>query len=192
MMRAMWERRRRGQAAIELALVAPVLIALSLGIFDLGRFVAQQSVVTGMAYAGLQTANASASSDVAAAIRSESEGRTVSPTAWGNGNASGTAACQTGETCGDSNSNNPCAAGSAWWSVAGTTACYSMGTCTLSGSTCTVSNWGLAYASRPIAGTSDVLVIKVVLKFTPITPFVSSVAGSVFYVSSTQEQSQTY
>ena len=187
-MKKNWRQRRSGQAAIEFALVAPVLIALALGIFDLGRFIGQQSIATSMAYAGIQEAAPSSGSgfaNISSAIVTEANNASVPNTsaAWGAVYPGGLDDCKGGHVCGD-----PSQCASSYFSGS-IVACFSYGDCASVGSSCNPgATWGTLTAP-PAAGA--VAVIKVVIKFTPITPFVKSVAGAIFYLNSTQEQEIT-
>lgn len=188
-------RRRGGQALVEAALALPVLLTLALGTFDLGHIVADRTVVTAEANAGATQAVTSQTSDVGTAIRNAST-TLASATQWGNGNSGSADDCATASPahpCGDT---GQCASGSAWWNTAGTVGCFSLGHCTLvtgATSTCTPAAWGDLQSARPTAGGTTQLVVRVVIRFTPVTPFVKNLQPTgKLYVSDTLVSQQTY
>jgi Flp pilus assembly protein TadG len=192
-------RRRRGnsgQAVTEFAVVVPFLLLLAIGVFDLGHFVSDQAIATGEAAAGITVAIQSQNSDVGIPIRAETGGIDVANDAatWGPGFTGGADDCTGVKPCGDPSA---CVSGSAYW-TSGVVACYSVGYChinnALSPPTCDVGvgNWGATSSTRPAPGAGDEIVVRVALKFTPASAYISSVAGASLYVTRTVVSQQTY
>ncbi len=189
----------RGQALVEAALGLPIIVTLAFVTFDLGRIVADQGIVINEVNVGITKAVASQNGDVGTVIRNESNSAIVTATQWGNGNSGSANDCQGTHPCGDNNTNNPCASGSAWW-TAGVTGCYSVGTCTITTgaiSTCGSYAWGLTSSTgaspRPVAGAGNSIAVRVVLRFPVVTPFLTRLQPSGYvYVTKTIIGRQVY
>jgi hypothetical protein len=162
-------RRDRGQALVEFALIAPVLIVFVLLTVDVSRAFWESIDAAGAARAGARMGVISDTSDIGSALRDEpNSGIPDTVAAWGSvgpGTAQGT--CTTAaQVCGDPN-------GCASTSFSGAQfACFAVRTCVLSGgdlgSCSSYGPWGF----RPVAGGHG-LQIRVVIKFPPVTPALS-------------------
>ncbi len=180
-MRASRRPRSRGQALVEMVLILPVLVMLMLGAADLGRAFYLNIEVAGASRAGMRTGVITASNDVGNAVRREAYNAIDNSAAvWGTTGPSGTYdGCNkpTGP-CGDPTG---CAPGA----FQGTQlACFAVRTCHIQGAACASYD---AWGSRAAAGTFDQAVqVRVVYKFTPVTPLVASLTGTngVFYLTS--------
>ncbi|GAC1344238.1 MAG: hypothetical protein NVSMB29_17700 [Candidatus Dormibacteria bacterium] len=175
--------RSRGQAAVEFALLAPLLILLAVGTFDMGTTVADTAVVAGQVRAGLRTVQNNVTTDVGASVRGEDTPSIVNNVAnWGatgTGNTNDCDPTQVTHNCGDPQG---CVATSTHWTTPGGAgapnpiACFAVTYCYYSGTppagevSCPVPatrSWG----TRPVASTTNVsIVLRVVIKFTPATP----------------------
>jgi Flp pilus assembly protein TadG len=171
----------RGQATVEFAFLAPVVVLVMLGAIDLSRGFYQDIQITGAARSGVRSGVASSSSDIGDAIRSEpNSGIPNTQAVWGSmasGQPNGCTPNVSG-TCGDPNG---CPS-----SYSGKIACFAVRSCTLSGGdtgTPTVcGNWG----TRPGVGNTDHgLQIVVVYRLVPVTPLLGDLTratGGFLYV----------
>lgn len=176
--------RMRGQALVELSLVLPVIALLSVGGFDIGRFVADTSIVAGADRAGMRAAQTNTTIDIGAAIRGE-PGVSVSNTTaeWGlTGPGAGDGCGGGSAACGDPGG---CVSASPFWSSGSPNACFAIGTCTLDGTRtpaacASPAVWGARAA--PNSGSSVALIVRVVMRFVPATPLVAGfTSNGAFY-----------
>jgi len=168
--------RQRGQALIEFAILTPVLLLFVLLTVDVGRAYWQAIDGAGAARAGVRMGVISDTSDIGSAIRDEpNSGIPNTVAAWG-GEGPGTTwgTCDTASgNCGDPSG---CAPGSF---NSPQIACFAIRTCNLSsggdlGSCLSFGPWGL----RPVDGSGHGLQVKVVIKFTSVTPALAQIAGA--------------
>jgi hypothetical protein len=172
-------RRQRGTAAIEMAIVGPLLVLLAIGGMDLGRVNADSTTLASEARAGLRAGVVSVAADMGNVIRLEADPNIPNTAAtWGAAAPGGVEDCSIAATsCGDPGG---CAIGSAFWTTAGTPIrCFSVNYCTSSGSpkTCgALSTWATHLPAGHGAGV--VLVVKVVARYQPLSamlqPFLSA------------------
>ena len=175
--------RTRGQAAVEFALLAPILVVLAVGTFDMGTTVADTAVVAGQVRAGLRTVQNNVTTDVGTSVRGEDTPSILNNVAnWGQtgpGNVNDCDPTQVSHNCGDPQG---CVATSSHWTTPGAggapnpiacfavTYCYYTGTPPAGEVSCPVPpsrTWG----TRPVDETSNIaIVLRVVIKFTPVTP----------------------
>ncbi len=171
-------RKRRGQALVEMAMVVPLLVLLMLGAADLGRAFHRSLSLGGAGRIGMRVGTIDTSTDIGAAIRGEPAISNDVAT-WGATGPGGVNDCdpmQSTHTCGDPNG---CVASSF---VGSQVACFAVQTCTLSGSACTASVpiWG----SRPASGSGQGLQVRLVYKFTFLTPLIGAFfSGPVLYLT---------
>lgn len=211
-------RRHRGQAVIELALSLPVIVLLSLGGTDLGRAFYYQLPVSTAASAGARTGVVSNTNDIGLAIRTQSGAMPNNAATWG---TTYTSDCSNttiaSQTCGDSGG---CASTSSFWTSppAGQpnpVACFAVRSCTIETDTsathshdgqcstvsgaCTASS---AWQIRPLSQANAVnppclaaLQIKVVYRFTPVTPLIAnffSGTGNQLFITQTDTVVEQY
>ena len=204
-------RRQRGQALIELAMVAPVLVLLAMGTVDMGRAFYVNLPVAGMASVGAQVGAGGNITDIGLAIRTESNAVANTSTAWGSDLYTGgtNAACTAvpnlttdAQSCGDPYGCQTSGTHNAFTS-ASRVGCYAVGMCTVESSNhngqCT---GAVTWQSRPPAAatitspyTNGALVIKVVVVFSPITPLVQQFftsTGKLLYLSQTSVITEEY
>jgi hypothetical protein len=173
---AVARRRERGQALIEFAILTPVLLLFVLLTVDVGRAYWQAIDGAGAARAGVRMGVISDTSDIASAVRDEpNSGIPNTLAAWGAegpGQTWGTCTASAG-TCGDPN-------GCVSTSFSGLQiACFAVRTCNLSsggdlGDCASFGPWG----QRPVDGTGHGLQVRVVIKFTSVTPALAQIAGA--------------
>jgi hypothetical protein len=165
-------RTRLGQAMVEMAIVAPVLVLLMLGAADLGRAFYLDIEVTGASRAGVRTAIVGQVTDIGLAVRSEPNSAIPNdvPT-WGDTGPGGTNDCDPNapsHLCGDPSGCPPSV-------FTGTRiACFAERSCTLNNGSCTYGSWG----TRPVSGPNAAVQVRAVYKMTPVTPAISAIAGS--------------
>ena len=182
-------RRQRGQALVEFALITPVLIVFVLLTVDVGRAYWESIDAAGAARAGVRMGIISDTSDIGSAIRDEpNTGIPNTLAAWGSeGPGTSWGTCLTaGATCGDPN-------GCASSSFSGTQiACYAIRTCTLtSGDLGTCSSYG-PWGARPVSGGHGLQVL-VVIKFASVTPVASQIiSGGVLFLKQTSLGDELY
>jgi Flp pilus assembly protein TadG len=170
-------RRDRGQALVEFCLITPVLLLFVLLSVDLGRAYFMAVDASGASRAGVRMGIISDTSDIGEAIRAEpNTGIPNTLAAWGSvgpGTANGTCVTASG-TCGDPN-------GCVSTSFSGAQfACFAVRGCNLSagGDLGTCTSYG-AWGIRPQLGSpSHGLVIKVVIKFSAVTPALGVIVPS--------------
>jgi TadE-like protein len=168
-------RRHPGQAMVEFAVIAPVLMLFVLLVVDVGRAYWQAIDAAGAARAGVRIGVISDTSDIGSAVRDEpNSGIPNTVAAWGNvgpGTAQGT--CTNAVlTCGDPNG---CQATSF---TGNQVACFAVRICSLSGGDLGSCNaWG-AWGARPEDGTGQGLEVLVVIKFRSVTPALAQVVGA--------------
>jgi hypothetical protein len=191
-MRAQHRRRQsvlqKGQALVEFALIAPVLIAFVLLTVDVGRAYWQAIDAAGAARAGARMGIISDTSDIGSAVRDEpNTGIPNTVAAWGSvGPGTSWGTCGAAGTCGDPN-------GCANSSFSGTQiACFAIRTCTLSagdlGSCTGFGAWGV----RPLSGGHGLQVV-VVIKFTSVTPVAGQIInGGVLYLKQSSIANELY
>lgn len=164
-----------GQALVEFALLAPVLMLFVLLTVDVGRAYWQAIDGAGAARAGVRMGIISDTSDIGSAVRDEpNTGIPNTLAAWGSeGPGTSWGSCtSSGATCGDPN-------GCVSTSFTGTQiACFAVRTCNLSsggdfGSCISYGPWG----QRPVDGTGHGLLVRVVIKFRSVTPALAQIAG---------------
>lgn len=178
-------RRSRGQAAVEFALLAPLLILLTVGTFDLGTTLADTTVVSGQVRAGLRTVQNNVTTDVGASVRGEDAPSILNNVGnWGltgPGNINDCDPTQVTHKCGDPQG---CVTASTDWTTPGgaglpnpiacfaVTYCYYAGTPPAGEVSCPVPasrTWG----TRPVGTTANIsIVLRVVIRFTPATPLI--------------------
>ncbi len=170
-------RRHRGQALVEFAIITPVLLLFVLLTVDVGRAYWESIDAAGAARAGVRMGVISDTSDIGSATRDEpNTGIPNTVAAWGSegpGTSWGTCTNAT-STCGDPNG---CIASSFSGSQI---ACFAVRSCTLSsgGDLGTCSSYG-AWGVRPLdTGNAHGLQVKVVIKFPSVTPALAQIAGS--------------
>jgi len=186
-------RRTRGQSIMEVALVLPLIILVTLGGTDLAQAYRFSADVAGASRAGMRTGIQGDNNDIGDAIRTEPN-RVVQNTvaAWGNtatggseANCDGTGAA--GTTCGN-------ASGCPATAFTGTRqACFAVRACHMnSNQQCdgTYTAWGV----RPESANGDNgLEVTVVYKFTPNTPLMAQfTAGGSFYLTSRTQGLELY
>jgi hypothetical protein len=180
--------RERGQALVEFALIAPVLIAFVLLTVDVGRAYWEAIDAAGAARAGVRMGIISDTSDIGSAIRDEpNSGIPNTVAAWGSeGPGTSWGTCGAVGTCGDPN-------GCAKTSFSGSQiACFAIRTCVLSngdlGSCTSYGAWGV----RPVSGGHGLQVV-VVIKFTAVTPVAGQIINvGVLYLSQTSTGNELY
>jgi Flp pilus assembly protein TadG len=174
------QRRRRpsrlGQAMVEMAIVAPVLVMLMLGAADLGRAFYLDIEVTGASRAGVRTAIVSPGTDIGLAVRNEpSSSIPNDTTSWGDTGPGGNNDCDPNapsHLCGDPSGCPPSVFS------ASRIACFAVRTCALSNGSCTFGNWN----TRPVSDPNAAVQVVVVYKMTPVTPAIAALTGGTgFY-----------
>lgn len=174
-MTALRARPQRGQAFVEFALLAPALLLFALLTVDVGRAFWESIDAAGAARAGVRMGIISDTSDIGSAVRDEpNTGIPNTLAAWGAegpGSTWGTCTSASG-TCGDPS-------GCAATSFSGPqVACFAVRTCTLSsGDLGACSTYG-AWGQRPVDGSGHALEVRVVIKFSAVTPALSQIAGA--------------
>jgi len=161
-----------GQAMVEMAIVAPVLVLLMLGAADLGRAFYLDIEVTGASRAGVRTAIVAQVTDIGVAVRSEPNNAIANDVpSWGDTGPGGTNDCDPNapsHLCGDPSGCPPSV-------FSGTRiACFAVRTCALNNGSCTYGNWG----TRPVSDPNAAVQVRVVYKMTPVTPAISALTGS--------------
>jgi Flp pilus assembly protein TadG len=155
-----------------MALVVPIIVLLMLGAADLGRAFYVDIEVTGASRAGMREGVNGLASDAGNALRNEAfDVIDNSQAVWGDTGPGGTY-----DQCGKA--NQPCGdpSGCPTTIFTGTrVACFAVRTCTITNGACsTFGPWG----SRPAQGTNQALAVRVVYKFTPITPIIEGFTGN--------------
>jgi len=167
---------QRGQALVEFALLAPALILFALLTVDVGRAYWESIDAAGAARAGARMGIISDTSDIGSAVRDEpNTGIPNTLAAWGaEGPGTLWGTCTSSATvCGD-----PTGCASSSFS-ANQVACFAIRSCLLSSGgdlgTCTAFG---AWGQRPAAGGGHGLQIRVVIKFSAVTPALAQIAGA--------------
>lgn len=165
---------QRGQALVEFAVLTPALLLFVLLTVDVGRAYWQSIDAAGAARAGVRMGVISDTSDIGNAVRDEpNSGIPNTVAAWGpEGPGTSWGTCTTSnQTCGDP-------AGCPSYSFTGTQfACFAVRTCTQSnGDLGTCVAWG-PWGLRPETGGGHALEVLVAIKFKPVTPALSVLAG---------------
>jgi hypothetical protein len=185
---------QRGQALVEFVIIAPVLVLFVLLTVDVGRAYFEAIDAAGAARAGARMGIISDTSDIGGALRDEpNSGIPNTVAAWGNtGPGQPRGVClNPANTCGDPSG---CVAASF---TGNQIACFAIRTCNLSSGgdlgVCTgYGGWGF----RPEVGTGHGLQIKVVVKFTAVTPALAQIAGAasqgVIYLVQTSTGEELY
>ena len=166
----------RGQAMVEFVIIVPVLVLFVLLTVDVGRAYFEAIDAAGAARAGARMGIISDTSDIGGALRDEpNSGIPNTVAAWGSVGPGqpGGVCVDPASTCGDPSG---CIASSF---TGNQIACFAIRTCTLASGadlgTCVgYGGWGF----RPEVGTGHGLQIKVVVKFTAVTPALAQVAGA--------------
>jgi len=179
---------------VEFVIIAPVLVLFVLLTVDVGRAYFQAIDGAGAARAGVRMGIISDTSDIGGALRDEpNSGIPNTVAAWGTvGPGQPRGVCvDPSLTCGDPSG---CVASS----FSGTQiACFAIRTCTLAsgadlGDCVGYGGWGF----RPEVGTGHGLQIKVVIKFTAVTPALAQIAGAasqgVIYLVQTSTGDELY
>jgi Flp pilus assembly protein TadG len=181
-------RRQRGQALVEFALITPVLIVFVLLTVDVGRAYWESIDAAGASRAGVRMGIISDTSDIGGAIRDEpNTGIPNTLAAWGSeGPGTSWGLCGGGGTCGDPNG---CVATSF---SAGQIACFAIRTCVLtSGDLGTCSSYS-AWGVRPVSGGHGLQVV-VVIKFSAVTPVAAQIiSGGVLLLRQTSLGDELY
>jgi Flp pilus assembly protein TadG len=181
--------RERGQAMVEFALIAPVLILFVLLTVDVGRAYWESIDAAGASRAGVRMGIISDTSDIGSAVRDEpNTGIPNTAAAWGSegpGTAWGTCTTAAG-VCGDPNGCPKTAF------TGNQIACFAIRTCTLTsgdlGSCTSYSAWGV----RPVSGGHGLQVV-VVVKFSAVTPVAAQIInGGVLYLTQTSMGNELY
>lgn len=166
-----------------MALIVPVLAYLMLGAADLGRAFYLNVEISGASRAGMRAGVADPGNDIGLSARSEPNSAIPNNAAtWGSTGPGGTSAdCTSGtQQCGDPNG---CPT-SVFTGNPSQLACFAVrsGTYT-AGSGCSFT--GSSWNTRPASGSDGCLGVRVVYKFTPVTPFIAQLAGSggTFYLT---------
>src|SRR6202521_4147571 len=165
-------RTKLGQAMVEMAIVAPVLVLLMLGAADLGRAFYLDIEVTGASRAGVRAGIIGQATDIGMAVRSEPNSAIPNdvPT-WGDTGPGGTNDCDPNapsHLCGDPSGCPPSV-------FTGTRiACFAERSCTLNNGSCTYGSWG----NRPVSVPNAAIQVRAVDKMTPVTPAISALAGA--------------
>ena len=183
---------RRGQSLVEVALLLPIILLVTLGGADLAQAYRFSSDVSGAARAGMRIGIQGDTQDIGDAIRSEPNSVvTNTSTVWGNTGPGGTyASCTNGTTnCGDPNGCPTSVF------TGGRLACFAIHSCTLNSSqqcSGTYSSWGQRPEPNQTYGAA--LEVVVVYKFTPATPLVANLAGSggSFYLTAKSQGLELY
>jgi len=183
------QRTRLGQAMVEMAIVAPVLVLLMLGAADLGRAFYLDIEVTGASRAGVRSAIVAQVTDVGTAVRSEPNSAIPNDApSWGDTGPGGTNDCDpnaASHQCGDPSGCPPSV-------FSGTRiACFAVRTCGLNNGSCTYGTWG----SRPASAPNAAVQVRVVYKMTPVTPAISALTGSTggfFYLTADTTGQELY
>jgi Flp pilus assembly protein TadG len=168
-------RRARGQSLVEVALMLPIVILVTLGGTDLAQAYRYSDDVSGASRAGMRIGIQSDATDIGSAVRTEPNSVVANSAAlWGATGPGGTYDhCTNGTTnCGDPNG---CPASV----FTGTrVACFAIHACALdSTQRCTTySSWGLR--PEPDQSYGNGLEVVVVYKFTPNTPLIAQFAGA--------------
>lgn len=189
----MRRRRRftRGQAMLEMALAAPLIMLLCLGGTDMSQAYLFSLDGAGAARAGMKAAIIQ--DDIGDSIRAEPNTLVSAATAWGQEGPGGTYACTTpGQTsnCGDPN-------GCTVPLPSGQSACFAVRTCSVPGggsfvTTCPAA--GTGWGALPTAGAGRGIQVKVVIAYSPYTPLIAHFAGTngTFYLTSVATGLQLY
>ena len=167
---------QRGQALVEFALLAPALVMFALLTVDVGRAYWESIDAAGAARAGARMGIISDTSDIGSAVRDEpNTGIPNTLAAWGSegpGTVWGTCT-NAASVCGDPSG---CPASS----FSGTqVACFAVRSCILSsgGDLGTCASYG-PWGTRPAAGGGHGLQVRVVIKFSAVTPALAQIAGA--------------
>jgi Flp pilus assembly protein TadG len=178
------QRRWRGQALVETALILPVLVLMMLGSADLGRAFYLKLEMSGASRAGMRMAVLGGVVDIGNAVRSEPNSAIPNTAAaWGSmapGGANADCISNT-QKCGDPTGCRPGSA-SAWGGL-NQQACFAVRTCTnwTNGSCASYTAWGV----RPNAGADQAVDVFVVYRFLPATPIIANFEGGsgAFYLT---------
>lgn len=189
MRKRLGRRTRLGQAMVEMAIVAPVLVLLMLGAADLGRAFYLDIEVTGASRAGVRAAIVGQATDVGVAVRSEPNSAIVNDvTNWGETGPGGTYDCDPNAPahgCGDPSGCPPSV-------FSGTrVACFAVRICAINNGNCTYGNWG----TRPVSNPNAAVQVRMVYKMTPVTPAIAALAGSsggFFYLTADTTAMELY
>jgi len=165
----------RGQALVEFAVTVPVMMLFVLLTVDVGRAYWESIDAAGATRAGARMAIISDTSDIGSAVRDEpNSGIPNTVAAWGAtgpGQAQGTCV-NANQTCGDPSGCPPSAF------FGSRIACFAVRTCSLSGGgdlgTCL--SYG-AWGQRPEPGGGHGLQVRVVIKFSAVTPALAQIVG---------------
>jgi hypothetical protein len=169
----------RGQSLIEVALLLPVVILVTLGGTDLAQAYRYNDDVSGASRAGMRIGILSDASDIGDSVRSEPNSVVANnATVWG---ATGPGGAYDHCTDGSLNCGDPSGCGASVFTSNPTeVACFAIHACTLdSNQRCqTYAGWG----TRPEPNQSYAgLEVVVVYKFAPSTPLIAHFAGSSGY-----------
>lgn len=174
-------RSRRAQAMTEMALIVPFLTLLTLGAADLGRAFYLHLEITGAARAGMRNGIQGDASALGDAIRTEPNTAIPNtPAVWGATGAGGNDDCDPNaplHKCGNVNGCTPADF------APNQVACFAVTTCTVTSGAC--SSYGLWQTRPPGGGVAPTaLVVKVVYKFTPVTPLIGQFGNNgSFYLT---------
>lgn len=184
-------RRSRGQAVAELTMMAPFLIILCLGSFDIQRVAADGNSAASIARGGLRVAQQSATSDIGAQVRNGATATySNSPCVWGAACSGSADDCVGAHPCGDPNA---CAASSSFWTTGSPTACFAVTHCTVSSSSPPTCPYTTPWGTRPTAGSGDAAVIIVAARYQPLVGLMSPFTNNgYFYVATTLLAVETY
>ena len=187
-------RRNRGQSVVEMALLLPLLVVITLGATDLAQAYRFGDDVAGASRAGMRVGVFTDTTDIGSSVRGEPN--SVIPdtvAAWGlTGPGQAYDKCtNSAGPCGDPNGCVPSSF------AAGQTACFAIRACRLAGTAnsqyaCVSYD---SYGTRPESTNMESgLQVVVVYKLTPITPLIGAVAGSggAFYLTNATTGLEVY
>ena len=184
-------RASRGQAAVEMALILPLLFLLVLGAADFGRALDLQIEVTGASRAGMRTGIAGGSNDIGSAVRAEPNSAISNDdVTWGDEGphtGGGFNSCSsTSASCGDPNG---CVAGSF---KPGQLVCFAIRSCPHAGNSYPASGCS-AWNTRPNSSSNAALDVLVIYRYQALTPVIAGFgAGGKFYLLGETRGVETY
>jgi len=195
----MRRRRSRGQAMMEMALAAPIIMLLCLGGTDMSQAYLYSLDSAGAARAGMKAAVIE--DDIGDSIRAEPNTLINATTDWGdenpNGGSDGNWSCSSplSTLCGDKYGCLTSGANSPFVKYPSQRACFAVRSCVLAGSgSYTCGSYNAWQTTLPAANAGEGIQVKVVIAYKPYTPLIANLAGSsgTFYLTSTVTGIQLY